>query len=72
MVTDRLENSHIMLQNCYKKGRKVEEKERPKEMKYLLLAQQKHMHTLLLIHFGHIIIHLELSGKKSKCLITPI
>lgn len=38
MVTERLENSCIMLQNCYEEERKVEEKERPTEMKYLFLA----------------------------------
>lgn len=38
MVTDRLENSCTMPQNCYEEERKVEEKERPKEMNYLLLA----------------------------------
>lgn len=66
MVTDRLGNSCIMLQNCYEEERKVEEKERPEETKYLLLAQQKHIHTLLLKHFGYLLIYLELSEKNPQ------
>lgn len=55
MVTDRLENSCIMLENCCEKERKIEEKERPTEMNYLFLASQKQMYTLLLIHFRYLL-----------------